>query len=112
MNNNIYERFKIYAEIKIITLYMNLNVLKTYYNLCLQIPSTYVILSSIIWRKKVKLYSNSGDDTDINANNTSEDKRPNYFPESHHISMHEPSTTELVPLSIYPTDTELQYKTN
>ncbi|XP_025411398.1 forkhead box protein D2-like isoform X3 [Sipha flava] len=52
--------------------------------------------------------SMQSDDTDINANNTSEDKRPNYFQESHHISMHEPSTTELVPLSIYPTNTELQ----
>lgn len=52
----------------------------------------------------------SGDDTtDINANNTSEDKRPNYFQDSHHISMHEPSTTELVPLTIYPTETDLQY---
>lgn len=50
-----------------------------------------------------------GDDTDINANNTSEDKRPNYFQDSHHISMHEPSTTELVPLTIYPTETDLQY---
>lgn len=71
----------------------------------------YLCYSSIILRNKVKFYSNSGDDIDINANNTSEDKRPNYFQESHHISMHEPSTTELVPLSIYPTDTELQYKT-
>lgn len=51
-----------------------------------------------------------GNDTDINANNTSEDKRPNYFQDSsHHISMHESTTTELVPLSIYPTDTDLQY---
>lgn len=50
-----------------------------------------------------------GDDTDINANNTSEDKQPNYFQDSHHISMHEPSTTELVPLTIYPTETDLQY---
>ncbi|CAI6366280.1 unnamed protein product [Macrosiphum euphorbiae] len=49
-----------------------------------------------------------GDDTDINANNTSEDKQPNYFQDSHHISMHEPSTTELVPLTIYPTETDLQ----
>jgi len=55
------------------------------------------------------IYVYSGDDTDINANNTSEDKRPNYFQESHHISMHEPSTTELVPLIIYPTETDLQY---
>ncbi|XP_050534179.1 forkhead box protein D2-like [Daktulosphaira vitifoliae] len=51
--------------------------------------------------------SMEGDDTDINANNTNEDKR-NYFQDSHHISMHEPSTTELVPLSIYPSENELQ----
>lgn len=52
-----------------------------------------------------------GTGTDINANNTSENKRSNYFQDSsHHISMHESSTTELVPLSIYPTDTaNLQY---
>jgi len=56
------------------------------------------------------IYVYSGDDTtDINANNTIEDKRPNYFQDSHHISMHEPSTTELVPLTIYPTETDLQY---
>lgn len=50
-----------------------------------------------------------GDDTDINANNTNEDKQPNYFQDSHHISMHETSTTDLVPLTIYPTETDLQY---
>lgn len=49
------------------------------------------------------------DDTDINANNTNEDKRPTYFQDSHHISMHEPSTTELVPLAIYSSETDLQY---
>jgi len=52
----------------------------------------------------------TGDDTDINANNTSEDKQANYFQDSNHISMHEPSTTELVPLTIFPSETNLQYE--
>ncbi|VVC43238.1 Hypothetical protein CINCED_3A024715 [Cinara cedri] len=50
------------------------------------------------------------DDIDINANNTNEDnKRPNYFQDPHHnISVHETSTTELMPLTIYPAENDLQ----
>lgn len=71
---------------------------------------TYNTLLFVYIYVYIYLYVYLVDDTDINANNTGEDKRPNYFQDSHHISMHEPTTTELVPLTIYSTETDLQYK--